>query len=255
MKTAIAKALGIRKKLQPESPWAVSRLRDQFPEVDLETLDIIHSVESLTMTSPERVLALCDSISHIVSNGIPGAIVECGVWRGGSMVAAASKLQALGATDRELWLYDTFEGMSAPTSLDRDFAGRHANQLLSEQDPGQADSVWCRAGLQEVKNNLERTGYAPNRIRYVEGKVEETLEQHLPDQIAILRLDTDWYESTRCEMENLFPRLSNQGVLIIDDYGHWNGCRKAIDEYLADNRVSMFLHRIDYTGRLGIKTV
>ena len=255
MKTAIAKALGIRRTRPVESPWSVSQLRHRFPEVDSDTLARISAVETMTMTSPERVLALCDGVTHVVKNQIPGAIVECGVWRGGSMFAAASQLQSLNAQDRELWLYDTFEGMSSPTIIDRDLSGQTATQLLDEQDPENANSVWCKAGLEEVKQNLRQTGYDPQRIHYVEGKVEETLKHHLPNQIALLRLDTDWYESTRCEMENLFPRLSNHGVLIIDDYGHWSGCRQAVDEYFRDNKISMFLHRIDYTGRIGIKSV
>ena len=93
------------------------------------------------------------------------------------------------------------------------------------------------------------------RIQYPlrKGKVEDTLPKISPDEISILRLDTDWYESTRCELEVLFPKLSVGGVLIIDDYGHWQGCRKAVDEYFSKHGIRMFLQRIDYTGRVGIK--
>jgi O-methyltransferase len=89
----------------------------------------------------------------------------------------------------------------------------------------------------------------------VPGRVEETLAFDLPDQIALLRLDTDWYESTKVSLEQLYPRLVPGGVLIIDDYGHWQGCRKAVDDYFYKTDQKILLQRIDYTGRIGIKTV
>jgi hypothetical protein len=83
--------------------------------------------------------------------------------------------------------------------------------------------------------------------------VEETIPQHAPEQISVLRLDTDWYSSTKHELMHLFPRLSKNGVLIIDDYGHWAGARKAVDEYFADQTIQPLLNRIDQTGRACIK--
>jgi hypothetical protein len=88
----------------------------------------------------------------------------------------------------------------------------------------------------------------------IAGKVEETLPEHAPESIALLRLDTDWYESTRHELEHLFPRVVAGGVLLLDDYGHWKGSRKAVDEYFAAQGITMLLNRVDYTGRLGIVT-
>ena len=103
-----------------------------------------------------------------------------------------------------------------------------------------------------VRANLASTGYPPERVRFVKGKVEDTLPDAAPPQIAVLRLDTDWYESTRCELEHLFPRLSVGGVLIIDDYGAWEGARRAVDEFVAAG-ASILLNRIDETGRIGVK--
>lgn len=232
------------------------QLAQRLPDASPAQIDIIEAVTPFTMTSPERIMALCESVEHVCQQRLEGDIVECGVWKGGSMAAAARVLQTIGITDRDLWMFDTFEGMSAPTDSDVDFLGQRADQLLSEADLSQAtekESIWCRCELDSVKATLLETGYPESRMRFIKGKVEETLPLETPEQIAILRLDTDWYESTLIELEILYPKLVPGGVLIIDDYGHWQGCRRAVDEYFAANNVNMFLHRVDYTGRLGIK--
>ena len=216
-------------------------------------------VRNATMTSQERVVALCDSVEHVVRAGIRGDIVECGVWKGGSMMAAAKTLMQYDETSRNLWLYDTFSGMNPPCERDVDYLGVAATTLLAESDPEQADSVWCCAELDEVKSNLVSTGYPASKLRFIVGEVEKTLvpvadgRHELPESIAILRLDTDWYESTRIALQQLYPRLQPGGVLIIDDYGHWKGCREAVDEYFSDVADRPFFNRIDYTGRLAIK--
>jgi hypothetical protein len=112
---------------------------------------------------------------------------------------------------------------------------------------------WAGVPAAEVRAALLGTGYPADRIHLVEGKVEDTLPEHAPERLALLRLDTDWYESTRHELQHLYPRLSPHGVLIIDDYGHWEGARKAVDEYFAASREPVFLHRVDYTARLVVK--
>ena len=224
----------------------------QLPDAPSEFIDTIQAVQPFTMTSPQRVLALCNAVQYILQNQILGSFVECGVWRGGSMAAVARTLVQRGVSDRDLWLYDTFDGMSEPTEKDVDFLGKTARQLLQTEDPQDAKSVWCRSPLGGVQAVMDQTSYPRKRIKFVEGKVEETLLQHLPQRIALLRLDTDWYESTRLELEKLFPLMSPGGVLIIDDYGHWQGCRRAVDEYFQEHQIAMMLNRIDYTGRIGI---
>jgi len=112
---------------------------------------------------------------------------------------------------------------------------------------------WCYSPLEEVQKNLYSTNYPKEKITFIKGKVEETIPNIIPEKISILRLDTDWYESTYHELMHLFPRLSKGGVLIIDDYGHWKGSREAVDKYLKENEISMLLNRIDYTGRIGVK--
>jgi len=227
-------------------------IRRRFPDVDEDVRDIFSKVRRFTMTSPDRVLSLCAAVRYVVDHKIEGAFVECGVWRGGSSMAAALMLAKLGATDRDLYLFDTFEGMSAPSEHDRRARDRSgAAELLSASK--RTDKIWCYSPAEEVRRNLQSTGYPGSRLHFVEGRVEETIPQNAPGRIALLRLDTDWYESTRHELEHLYPRLSVGGVLIVDDYGAWEGARRAVDEYIAQTGAPLLLNRIDETGRIAVK--
>jgi O-methyltransferase len=196
-----------------------------------------------SMTGPERLFALYDAVRYLSRGQVEGDIVECGVWRGGSAMMAALTLNELGDRERNLYLYDTFEGMPQPTAADVDINGVSAQARWSED--------WCAVSLDVVRANLASTGYPMDRINFVPGKVEDTIPATSPDRIALLRLDTDFYESTAHELEHLYPRLQPGGVLIIDDYGNWEGARKAVDEYFADDAI--LLNRIDYTGRIAVK--
>ncbi len=216
-------------------------------------IKILQRVRDKTMTSPQRIFSLIEAIKYIEVNNIEGAIVECGVWKGGSMMTAAITLSNLGNNKRHLFLYDTFEGMSEPTDSDISVGGQSARDLLKANQDRDQNPVWAYSALEEVTNNLNSTGYPEKNIHYVKGKVEETIPQTIPEKIAILRLDTDWYESTRHELEYLFPLLVNNGVLIIDDYGQWEGAKKAVDEYFRNLKIIPYLSRIDETGRILIK--
>jgi O-methyltransferase len=212
------------------------------PDYGPELEQTIKRVRRNTMTTPRRIAALCDGVEHVVRAEVPGAIVECGVWKGGSMMAAALTLLRLGATDRDLYLFDTFQGMPPPTQDDTFSAYdgyspmRHWRRRANRG--GAAESTWH---------------YPAERVHLVEGRVEETLPQRAPEAIALLRLDTDWYESTRHELETLYPRLAPGGVLILDDYGHYEGARRAVDEYFDAHGGRPLLTRVDYTGRVGVK--
>lgn len=220
---------------------------------DVSAIDrtIIESVRPFTLTSNERLISLINAVRFITKNRIPGAIAECGVWKGGSIMAAALTLLDEGDRERELYLYDTFEGMSEPTEEDRSYDGVSAEEQLKNTPVG--EGVWCVSKLEEVKANIKRTEYPWDKVHFIKGKVEDTIPEQNPPELAILRLDTDWYSSTKHELEHLFPLLNQGGFLIIDDYGHWEGARKAVDEFLDTLRVKYFLHRIDDTGRLLIK--
>ena len=178
-------------------------------------------VDGLTLTRADTQTELRENVGRLVRENIPGAFVECGVYRGGSMVIIARTLLELGAGDRDLLLYDTFAGM--PLSGPED--GRDAQALFV------GGELAC--SQEEVLNNLAATGYDVWRVHLIEGRVEDTLPFHLPAGIALLRLDTDWYASTRAELEYLYPSLYPGGCLIVDDYGAWPGCKQAVDEYFG----------------------
>ena len=244
------------KKIICSFGFEVKRLQAEehnFPDVPPFIASTYKKVRPYTMTSPERVFSLCEAVNYIVDKNIQGDIVECGVWKGGSMMAVAETLLHAGDTSRNLHLFDTFEGMPPPTTNDMDLAGMTAANLLKNSDKEKDESVWCRATLDVVKEALSSTGYPDEKIHFIKGMVEQTIPNFVPDKIALLRLDTDWYESTKHEIEHLFPRLVKGGVLIIDDYGHWQGARKAVDEYLEKNDVKILLNRIDYSGRIAVK--
>lgn len=219
--------------------------------------EIVDRARPFTLTSDERLLAVIDSVRYIVARGIPGDFAECGVWKGGSVLAMILALRELGVSDRDIHLFDTFESMSKPTEHDVSPLERPALETWQEaEEQGRAPwtsyfdpSVFTEESVHSI---LAATGYPTDRLHFVRGQVEATLPEHAPQQLALLRLDTDWYESTRHELVHLYPRLSDGGVLIIDDYGHWQGARRAVDEYFQD-RPGLLLSRIDYTGRLAVK--
>ncbi|HEY3844237.1 MAG TPA: TylF/MycF/NovP-related O-methyltransferase [Acidimicrobiales bacterium] len=224
--------------------------------------EILERVSPYTLTSPERLIAVMDATSHVVRRDIPGAVVECGVWKGGSVLAAIEVLRRLGVTDRDIYLYDTFEGMTAPTELDTSSfeRGRSAlNEWKRYESEGRRAWDWAFGAevfsIDDVRELLYTTGYPAERIHFVVGPVEDTLPDQAPGEIALLRLDTDWFESTRHELVHLYPKLSEGGVLILDDYGHWDGARRAVDEYFSSEAEPLLLARIDYTGRMGVKAL
>jgi O-methyltransferase len=223
------------------------------PDFSAEDLALIREVGPYTLTTPERLFALIRATEHVVRHAVPGDMVECGVWRGGSIMAVARTLLRLGDQSRHLYLFDTFEGMPAPSDADVHFAGQSAAGMLAARPRSTEDGTWAYAPLEAVRAAVLRVGYDPGRIHFVAGKVEDTVPAQAPDRIALLRLDTDWYESTRHELAHLLPRLVSGGVLIIDDYGHWLGARKAVDEYFAEHGVDILLARVDYSARIGVK--
>jgi O-methyltransferase len=208
--------------------------------------------EPYTMTSRERMYAVYQATRYIVEADVPGDIVECGVWRGGSSMMAALTLMSAGGGDRRLWLYDTFEGMPEPGQHDVGPDGRNAHgEWERNRQDGYND--WCYSPLEEVRANILSAGIAADAFELVQGRVEDTIPARAPERIALLRLDTDWYESTRHELAHLFPRLSPRGTLLVDDYGHWEGVRAAVDEYRREQGISLLLNRTDYAGRMAIK--
>lgn len=175
--------------------------------------------------SIERLSHMEAALRRLDRLGIEGDVVECGVWRGGHIILAR-----LVSPARRCWLYDTFEGMTAPGPHDRKRSG-------DKPPPEKALSKsWTMASVDEVVENLRCTGTLDrNLTQFVVGDVAQTLDvpSNLPDRIALLRLDTDWHDSTKKELEVLWPRLVGGGELIVDDWGHWLGARKAVSDYFA----------------------
>ena len=233
---------------------AVGRLtsaQNLIPEIASGDVEMMARYRDFTLTSIERQWALISSIRYLNAAGIEGDIVECGVWRGGSMMLAKD-LCSDSPLARRIYLYDTFAGMSEPTGDVVSHIERPARETF-QATPSDGHNGWAEASLEDVKENFRRAQLLDDSVVFVEGKVEETLADmdRQPQRIALLRLDTDWYESTKIELEVLYPRLVPGGVLIIDDYGHWAGARKAVDEYFKNDPV--LLNRIDYTARLVVR--
>lgn len=223
-----------------------------------EEISVLDKVRPFTMTSDERVIATMDAVAYVLSRGVPGALVECGVWRGGSVLAMIHTLLSNKVTDRDIYLFDTFEGMTAPSTEDTSrFDPPAVNTWEKARTAGHRAWGWAFHqdiyGIEQVSELLLSSGYPSSRIHFVVGPVEATVPQQAPGEIAVLRLDTDWYESTRHELVHLYPRLTTGGVLIVDDYGYWDGCRRATDEYFSQNAEPVLLSRSDYTGRIAVK--
>jgi len=227
------------------------RRRELPDHFDMQAKTIITQVLPWTMTSPAKLFGLIVATRYVVRHQIPGAVVECGVWRGGSMQAVALTLAQLGATDRDLHLFDTFSGMPPPTGRDRRLVDDEPADVLLETH-ARDSSVWAVADLDDVRAGMSQVGYPAERVHFHAGRVEETLPARAPTTIALLRLDTDWYESTKVELETLYARLSPGGVLILDDYGHWTGARDAVDEFLDRTGEPLLLLPLA-TGRIAVK--
>jgi hypothetical protein len=233
-------------------------IRSIVPEVKpieyKEADDLIwERVKSETMTSFLNFWFLLKSVDYLIDNKIQGSFVECGVWRGGSAMAMAMRLVQHNSSHVDLYLFDTYSGMVAPSIKDIEaHSGLAASDLMKKATSG--SFVLADASLKIVKANMESTNYLKDKIHYIEGDVIETLNTVEIHDIALLRLDTDWYESTRAELRQLLPRLVRGGICIIDDYGHWEGSRKAVDEFFKNSDFLPLMFHVDYTCRAFIRT-
>jgi len=199
-----------------------------------------------TLTSMERCYSLYKAIQYITKGDILGDIVECGVWRGGSAMLAALTLIQNNQTHRKIYLYDTYEGMPKPTDKDVDIHGTPYFLLWKKE------KELLTVSLDEVKNNMLSTGYPKENIIFVKGMVEKTIPRTLPNKIALLCLGTDLYESTYHELTHLYQKVTTQEVVIIDDYGHFQGSQEPTDKYFSEESREVLFHRIDCSCRVGI---
>jgi O-methyltransferase len=221
------------------------KFRHSLDDLDDEAQQTIVRVKDRTMMDPEMLYALIAAVRYVCKHDIPGDIVECGVWRGGAIMAAALTLNQLESNDRRLYLYDTFAGMPRPGRRDRPLADKlDALAYFERRQTGDDSSDWCFASIEVVRENLATVPYDQEKFVLVEGKVEDTLPRTLPGPIAILHLDTDWYESTRHQLEHLMPLMVRGSVLIVDDYFYWSGNRDAVDEYLDHHKIPVLLTKV-----------
>lgn len=199
-------------------------------------------VQPFSMTSRERIYELYESLEYIRLSNLEGDIVECGVWKGGNILGIIEYLSFYNIETKTVWLYDTFNGMTEPEDIDMDLNQRQASSIMH------LSHVLAYSSLDEVKQNLSKSKFNKNSIRYIIGDVSETLKMpgNIPKSISLLRLDTDWYKSTKDELYYLYPNLIRNGILIVDDYGHWRGSKTACDEYFLNKNIKM--SQIDYTG-------
>lgn len=219
-------------------------------DIDKEASSIIRMVRPYTMTNAEKLYAVITAARYVTRHDIPGAVVECGVWRGGSMHAMARTLDAMGSHERDLYLFDTYEGVTAPGPRDRRNDGRRAAELMSSYS--KTSRVWAYASIEDVQEGFRQVPYPRQKLHFIKGPVEQTIPNEAPERIAVLRLDTDWYESTAHELAHLYDRLVPGGVLLLDDYGWWQGSREAVDEFIDRTGARLYLARTG-TGRVAIK--
>ena len=214
-------------------------------------VEILKKIFGYTMTiygGADSTYGLFQIVKYIVQNDIRGEIVECGVWRGGSMMFIAYSLRYFGDLGRQLYLYDTYAGMTQPDDIDVDFDGIAQKPLWK---PGQ--KMGYGGSLEDVKSNLRKTDYPEERLHFIAGDVLETIPAQLPSRIALLRLDTDYYKSTLHELKHLYDLLVPHGVLIVDDYGWCRGARQATDEFLRELPFKPLMHRVDQSVRVIVK--
>lgn len=223
-------------------------------EINKKEKKIINDCKKYSMTGELRMSILINLVKLINKNKIKGDFVECGVWRGGNIMLFQKLIEYLSIKDKIVYGYDTFEGMTLPSKFDVYQNNKSAKFLMNKEIKNQnlQHTIHAICSLDQVKNNIKKITKT-NSIKLIKGDVKKTLmiNENLPKKISILRLDTDFYESTKIELEILYPKVQIGGILIIDDYGEWKGSKKAVDEYFKDN--IPFLHIVDQSCRYLIK--
>ena len=246
---SISKKFGYRLiKIQKNKNWSEDFVGiSQFEKKTLETCS------NFSMTGFDRMFFLIKAINQIHIDNVEGDFVECGVWRGGNLILFQKLIEKLNIKNKKIFAYDTFEGMTTPGNSDFSVNNEKALNIINNLKKKNIDPakniVLAKCDLENVKYNYYKNTKKNNNLILIKGDVEKTLKikKNLPKKISILRLDTDWYKSTKIELETLFPLLSKNGILIIDDYGYWKGSKKAVDNYFKKKQINLI--KIDFTSR------
>ena len=223
-------------------------------ELKNDDAKLISVVSKYSMTPKIRIYNLLQALRHIKQKNIDGDFVECGVWKGGNIILFKKFLEnELKNSNKKIFAYDTYEGMNQPSEEDYNLTSKVSAKILLKKEKNKDSNIWGISKIEDVKKNISENVKNLDNINFIKGEVEQTLnsEKNLPLKISILRLDTDWYLSTKKELEVLYDRVSSGGIIIIDDYGHWNGSKKAVDEFFSNKYV--WMHYVDYACRLIIK--
>jgi O-methyltransferase len=191
-----------------------------------------------TMIGAARLDNIEECIRRVVESAIPGDLIECGTWRGGAAIYMRAVLEACSDHQRVVWVADSFQGLPKP-DLDRYPADR--GDLLQYRDQ-------LAVGLDEVKANFDRYGFLDERTRFLPGWFEDVLPGAPIDRLALLRIDADMYKSTIEALENLYPKLSVGGYVIIDDHGAMESCRRAVDDFRTRHAIVEPVESSDWTG-------
>lgn len=245
---SISKKFGYRFIEQQNKNWF-----DDFIGINEFELNSLETASKYSMTGFERMFFLIRAIKQIEIDNVEGDFVECGVWRGGNLILFQKMIEKLNLSNKKIFAYDTYSGMSHPGQSDLNINNEKAEEIIKKLEKKGVDPekniIFAKCELENVKKNFQANTSKNNNLICIKGKVEDTLKikNNLPNKISLLRLDTDWYESTKIELEVLFPLLSKNGILIIDDYGYWKGSKKAVDEYFKDKKINLF--KIDFTSR------
>lgn len=221
-------------------------------------IEIFHHVwdNQLTMELKSGLVAGMTAARHAALAQIPGDWVECGVWRGGISLAAKLIFEEY-CSDKKVWLFDTFAGMTEPSKVDRPRFDDYDAQEMFDANRRKGFNQWCYASLEDVRLNFEKAGADLSGVKFIKGDARLTLKNHsnLPERISVLRLDTDFYEATKVQLEVLYPMLSVGGPILIGDLGYWEGVRRAVEEYFADPRARPILYYTDLSDRMGVKVI
>ena len=197
--------------------------------------------DALTMIGMQRLTSLQHCVEKVLADGIPGDLVECGVWRGGAAILMRAILSAYGDETRRVWLADSFAGVPPPDTVnykaDKGIKLHRHAKILGVPEA-------------EVRANFERYGLLDEQVRFIPGWFKDTLADAPVEQIAVLRLDGDLYESTIQALDALYPRLSSGGYCIIDDYYALKACEQAVTDYREKHGISVEIEEIDGTGVL-----
>ena len=229
------------------------KLRSQSRLVDQAVTEKAElSIRKFTMLSNSRLVSLADQVAHCNLAGIDGALVECGVWKGGAVALMAEVCKATGNIDRDLHLFDAFTDICAPDpELDgakavAEAKGFHKTSSGNQQPmTGFYDRFGGHGTIQACREVIGRTGYPESRIHFHKGWFKDTVFIAETGPIAILRLDGDWYESTRVCLDALYDKVVPGGFIIFDDYLTYEGCKAAVDDFMTERGITSFLHRCD----------